>query len=102
MFLLFPTKVIYTRCEPGALAYPRIVTRSFIVLRPRAKDSFSAAKVFVGNALQYSPVSSELYIWSVDNFSFTIKSCNKGVSCFNIRGQVFSYVAQLAYFFGDS
>ncbi|GBL89464.1 hypothetical protein AVEN_87811-1 [Araneus ventricosus] len=76
-FLFFPTKVSFTRCEPEALAHPRIFTRSFIW--PGATVSFFAAKVFVGGALQYSPVSSQLYIWSAVNFSFTVKSCNSAV-----------------------
>ncbi|GBM47296.1 hypothetical protein AVEN_172240-1 [Araneus ventricosus] len=81
-FLLFPTKVSFTRCDPEALAHPRIVTRSFIFFRPGATASFSAAKVFVGSALQYSPVSSQLYIWSAVNLSFTIKSCNSAIKLF--------------------
>ncbi|GBM00872.1 hypothetical protein AVEN_257378-1 [Araneus ventricosus] len=78
-FLLFPSKVSFTRCEPEALSHPRIVTRSFIFFRPGAIASFSAAKVFVGSDLQYSPVSSQLYIWLEVNFSFTIKSCNSAI-----------------------
>ncbi|GBM31534.1 hypothetical protein AVEN_247233-1 [Araneus ventricosus] len=79
-FYSFPPKS--TLHDVSQKAHPGIVTRSFIFFRPGATASISAFKVFVGSALQYSPVSSQLYIWSAVNFSLTIKSFNSAIKLF--------------------
>ncbi|GBM70373.1 hypothetical protein AVEN_110447-1 [Araneus ventricosus] len=98
--LLFPTKVSFTRCEPEALAHPRFATRSSI--RPGATATFSAAKVFVGSTLQYIPVSSQLYVCSAINFSFTIKSCKSAIKLFEYQTTVFLLRCSAGEFRGDS
>ncbi|GBN07840.1 hypothetical protein AVEN_191549-1 [Araneus ventricosus] len=77
-FLLFPTKVSFTRCEPEALAHPRIVTRSFIFFRPAEQLHFLKPRF----PLDVLSNISQLHIWSAVHFSFTIKSCNSAIKLF--------------------